>query len=267
MDVRAPDPAFADPRLAALYDAFEDERSDLEVYAALAGELGARSVIDVGCGTGELAVRLAARGVEVIGVDPAAASLDVARRKDHADLVIWIEGDATAVVDALPDARADLATMTGNVAQVFVDDDDWTTTLTAIRSVLRPGGHLVFETRRPEVRAWEAWVVDLTTERKRLDDGSVVETWFDLLGVIGDAEDGEPLTVSFRWTYVFDPDGPRPATCISDSTLRFRGRAEIEADLDRAGFDVVEVRDATDRPGTEWVFVARAPMIRRRGGR
>lgn len=262
MVVDAPDPAFANPRLARLYDVFEDDRADLEVYAALVVELGARSVIDVGCGTGELAVRLARRGVGVVGVDPAAASLDVARRKAGAERVRWIEGDATRIAAELPTASADLAVMTGNVAQVFVADDDWLATLAAIHASLRPGGHLVFETRRPEVRAWEAWVQERTVEREVIPgDGdaddevgvTVVETWFDLLDVVE-----EPLTVSFRWTYVFDPDGPSPETLASDSTLRFRDRDEIERSLDRAGFDVVEVRDAPDRPGKEWVFVARA---------
>ena len=90
--------------------------------------------------------------------------------------------------------------MTGNVAQVFVADADWCATLTAIHGSLRPRGHLVFETRRPEVRAWEAWVEELTTERPRLDDGTVVETWFDLLKVDGTPDGEGALTVSFRWT-------------------------------------------------------------------
>ena len=255
VQVTEPDPAFADPRLARLYDVFEDDRGDLEVYAALAVELGARSVIDVGCGTGELAVRLARRGFDVVGVDPAVASLDVARRKDGSERVRWVEGDATRLAVELPDLAADLAVMTGNVAQVFVRDDDWRATLAAVRGALRSGGHLVLETRRPEVRAWEAWEEELTTERAEVDDGSsgrtVVETWFDLLEVVED-----PLTVSFRWTYLFDPDGHAPETVISDSTLRFRDRGEVEHDLARAGFDVVEVRDAPDRPGREWVLVA-----------
>jgi len=38
--------------------------------------------------------------------------------------------------------------------------------------------------------------------------------------------------------------------------LRFRDRVEIEATLDECGFRVVEVLDAPDRPGDEWVFVA-----------
>src|SRR5690606_2777227 len=234
------------------------DRDDLEVYAALAVELGARAVIDVGCGTGELAVRLARRGFDVVGVDPAGASLDVARAKADAERVTWMEGDATGIAAKLPGFAADLAVMTGNVAQVFVNDDDWRETLTALWRVLEPGGHLVFETRRPEVRAWETWADELTTERATLDDGTVVEVSFDLLDVVGLDRAGEPLTVAFRWTYVFDPAVAAPVTVISDSTIRFRERDEIESELAAAGFAVEEVRDAPDRPGHEWVFVARA---------
>ena len=74
-----PDPLFAEPRLAEIYDILDADRSDLPVYAALVTEFGARSVLDVGCGTGVFASLLASIGVEVTGVDPAAASLEVAR--------------------------------------------------------------------------------------------------------------------------------------------------------------------------------------------
>jgi len=43
----------------------------------------------------------------------------------------------------------------------------------------------------------------------------------------------------------------------SDSTLRFRDRAEVEAILATHGFDTLDVREAPDRPGHEHVFVAR----------
>ena len=43
----------------------------------------------------------------------------------------------------------------------------------------------------------------------------------------------------------------------SVSTLRFRERDEIEESLAAAGFEIDEVLDAPDRPGLEWVFVAR----------
>ena len=75
------DAHYTEPRLAALYDPLDKDRSDLEVYAAMAAEFGARSVLDIGCGTGTLACLLASRGLSVTGLDPALASLDIARGK------------------------------------------------------------------------------------------------------------------------------------------------------------------------------------------
>ena len=148
--MRAPDATFSDPRQAVLYDVFNHDRSDLEAYVTIADEVKAHRVVDVGCGTGSLAVRLAELGFSVTGVDPAGASLDVARAKPNAELVTWVRGDATSLVGL--EAAADLAVMTGNVAQVFVSDEDWYATLRAIRTCLRPGGWFAFETRRSEVR-------------------------------------------------------------------------------------------------------------------
>src|SRR5690606_32617344 len=118
-----PDDLFSDPRLAALYDTFDDPRDDIPLYVGIADELRARRVLDVGCGTGEPAVALAATGREVVGVDPAKASLDIARSKSGD--VTWLDGDAGTVSAHLPAFRADLAMMTGNVAQVFLTDEDW----------------------------------------------------------------------------------------------------------------------------------------------
>jgi SAM-dependent methyltransferase len=127
------DAAFAEPRLAEIYDPLDPDRSDLDVYAAMAEEFGARSVLDIGCGTGTFACLLTARGLEVAAADPAAASLEVARRKPGADRVRWLHADASA----LPPLQVDLATMTGNVAQVFTTDKEWAATLQAARAALR----------------------------------------------------------------------------------------------------------------------------------
>ena len=246
-----PDPIFAEPRLAALYDALDGTRDDLDHHLAIVDELGARSVLDVGCGTGSLAVRLAERGVEVVAVDPAAASLAVARAKTHADRVRWVEGDATALAEAVAnpvlDVPLDLAVMTGNVAQVFTTDEAWAATLAGVHAALRPGGHLVFETRRPEARAWEGWTPEATRRTVTVDGVGQVETWCEVTEV------AEPV-VSFRWTFRFAADDE---TLTSDSTLRFRTEAEVEASLVAAGFAVADVREAPDRPGLEMVVVAR----------
>jgi len=237
------DEIFENPRLAAIYDAFDYDRSDLDAYELLVNEFGARSVLDVGCGTGTFACRLAARGIEVIGLEPAQASLKVAQTKAWSERVTWIHGTA---VD-LPQFGLDLATMTANVAQVFVTDEEWKETLLAVRDVLRPGGRLVFETRKPESRAWANWNRESTYERVDIPNHGVVQGWVDLTDV-------QNTLVSFRWTYFFESDG---TVITSDSTLRFRTFDEICDSLKDVGLSVEEVREAPDRLGSEFVFIAR----------
>jgi ubiquinone/menaquinone biosynthesis C-methylase UbiE len=233
------------PRLAEIYDAVENERNDLDHYLAIAAELGARSVLDVGCGTGTLACLLAERGIEVVGVDPAAALLHVAQAKPGAQRVRWLQGDATT----LPQLEVDLATMTANVSHVILADEDWSATLRGIHAALRPGGHLAFEARDPAREPWLTWNRDATYQRLDVPGVGAVETWWDLTEVDGDY-------VSYRRTYVFAADG---ATLTSDSTRRFRSRAEIEGSLRSAGYTLVDVHDAPDRPNYEWVFIAHTP--------
>jgi SAM-dependent methyltransferase len=237
------DAKFGVARLVAVYDLLDAGRGDLEHYAAMVSEFGARRVLDVGCGTGELACLLARDGVDVVGVDPAEASLEVARGKEFAERVRWIHGDATM----LPPLQVDLAVMTGNVAQVFLTDEEWSATLAGVHAAVKPGGRFVFETRDPSQRAWEEWARENTHQVQEIPGGETVESWTDLLSV-------ELPFVSFRGTYVFSSDG---AVLTSDSTLWFRERAGVEESLVAAGFVVDEVRGAPDRPGKEFVFVAR----------
>ena len=238
-----PDAIYAEPRLAACYDTFDGLRDDLDHYQQIIAELDARSVIDVGCGTGSLATRLAADGLAVTGVDPARASLDIARAKPHGDAVRWLHGTAAD----LPALDADAAVMTGNVAQVFVTDDAWAETLRALRAALRRGGALVFETRRPQRRAWEDWQAATEQTVHHVPGvGRVVARPVSF-------EVALPL-VTFSDEFTFE-DG---TTLTSTSTLRWRDEAELRDSLTAAGLAVEEIRDAPDRPGREFVVIARA---------
>ena len=236
-----PDAIFAHPRLAPLYDAFDGPRDDLPAYVSIAGELGAERVLDVGCGTGSLAILLAATGRAVVAADPAATSLDVAKSKDQNATVSWVHTDAAGI----PAAGADLAVMTGNVAQVFLTDQEWAQALQAIGAALRPRGHLVFETRRPGRRAWQDWAADTGPVTRDIPGSGPVERRGEVTAV------NLPF-VSFRYTYTFLSDG---AVITSDSTLRFRSRGELQSSLAARGYQVLDVRDAPDRPGQEFVFI------------
>ena len=238
-----PDQIFDNTRLAAVYDYIEGDRSDLDPYAAMIDEFRASRVLDIGCGTGSFSTMLAARGVKVIGVDPADACLNIARQKLHSDKVTWVHGIAP---DVLP-LHVELAFMTANVAQVFLTDEDWCNTLCAAHSALRSGGRLIFESRDPARRAWESWTRDRTHEVVSTPDDGDVESWVQVTRVKGDL-------VTFESPTIFRNDGARVE---STSTLRFRSRAELITSLENVGFAVEDQRDAPDRPGRELVFVAR----------
>lgn len=237
-----PDAVFEEPRLAEIYDRLEPERPDLAIYLALAQEFGAKKVLDIGCRTGTFACLLAHYGLDVIAVDPAAASLDVARRKEASRSVGWILGDATTASGH----EVDLVTMTGNVAQVFLTNDAWSSTLRASHDALRSSGRVVFEVRDPDKEAWRGWTRDQTYRYLELSGVGVLETWTEL------AEVAMPL-VTFRQHFVFRRDGK---TMVSESCLRFWSESEIARSLADTGFQVDEVRDAPDRPGLELVFIA-----------
>jgi len=123
----------------------DPDRTDLDAFLGIAEEFGAHSVLDIGCGTGTFACLLALRGHDVPAVDPEAASLEVAGSKSGADHVRWVRGHPLA----LPARQVDLVTMTGNVAQVFLNERDRSAVLCSSRAALRPRGRLVSEVRAP----------------------------------------------------------------------------------------------------------------------
>ena len=191
------------PSIVAAYDAENGWGRDDDFFLGFAAETPGSRVLDLGCGTGRLTVALAAAGHDVTGVDPAGAMLAVARTKASAEKVNWIEGTAASA----PAASFDLALMTSHVAQLFVDDAEWSDTLGHLARALVPGGRLAFDSRDPAARGWEQWT-----------------------GVTSVGEG----TVSFTSENEL-PDG---SVLAVDSTLRFRTESELRDSLAAAGFSV-----------------------------
>lgn len=218
------DEGYADPWLVRLYDAECPWHPQDDFYQAL--DLRAGSVLDVGCGTGTRLVRARERGHtgELVGVDPAAGMLGVARAKS--DRVEWI-GGAAQTLDL--GRRFDLITMTGHAFQVLLDDTSTLAALTAFHHHLNPGGLLAFETRNPAVRAWDGWVADHTGSRIEAPDGEPFEVWVD------EPTEVPPDLVSFTAS----TRSLRSAELrTSRSTLRFVDPQHLRELLARAGFEV-----------------------------
>lgn len=240
--------SYLTPEVARVYDVKNAGRQDVEFYLQLAAELSAGNpdfaVLDIGCGTGALGARLAAAGYRVTGVDPSEAMLDVARSRPGGDACTWIHGYAADV----PDAGADLALMTGHVAQYFLTAEAWHEVLTEAYRALRPGGWLAFESRNPAHRAWERWVPEHTTRRLPHPDGGQITTWVELLAVDEDAPEG--VLETHRGITVY-PDGHRSGEDSSE-TLVFRPLDRLTSSLEAAGYVVEQTfGDFSRGPVTE----------------
>ena len=237
---------YTDEEAAALYERLNPWGPSDDFYLALV--LDAKSVLDIGCGTGALLhhARLAGHTGRLCGVDPDAASLDVARRQTE------IEWRLCAASSLAWDSEFDLATMTGHAFQALVSDDELRASLTAIRRVLVDGGRFAFETRNPRARAWERWnptnaidVVDAS--------GRPVRISHQVESVVGDV-------VTFTETTSEPGGGPLR---VDRANLRFLDVDALASFLIDAGFEIEKQygdwgRGRLTRESPEIVTIARA---------
>jgi SAM-dependent methyltransferase len=215
------DHQFEAAELAELYDAFNTDRTDFAFYLPLV--MAARSVLDVGCGTGELlrTARRAGHTGRLTGLDPAGAMLDIARREPSIE---WVCGTLGPVTYR---REFDLIVMTGHAFQVLLTDAELREFLAAAREALTEGGRFGFETRNPLVRAWEQWTPGRTREITAAD-GTVVTQTHEVTAPDGDLVSFASTYASTRWAE------PR----VNRSTLRFLGADALDTFLAEAGLAV-----------------------------
>jgi ubiquinone/menaquinone biosynthesis C-methylase UbiE len=233
-----------------LYDATASGvAGDVAFYRDLA-LASAGPVVELGVGTGRIAIPVALPDVEVIGIDLAPGMLEVARRRaveaGVADRVRLIEGDMRTfeVLSPVPLVTIPFRAFLHNLTVA-----DQEATLAAAYRALVPGGRLALNVFNP----------DLALIARRMAAGSREEP-FGRAGRIRARHAYDPpaqvVASRLRWR---DADGrTRHATL----TLRYVVRAEMDQLLSRAGFEVEALYGdceygAFEETSTEMVWVAR----------
>jgi SAM-dependent methyltransferase len=243
-----PVPEFTDPRQVEIYDAVNSYEAGTQpdFYLGVAEEIGAETVVDLGCGTGIITLEFASRGYRMIGVDPSPVMLELAQQKPGAGKVQWIQGGA----GQLGTPGADLAIMSGHVAQFILKDADWLEALAGVKDSLRPEGYLAFECRDPRAQEWTRW-----TGRKRIIPDSPfgrIESWTEVTHVAGDVV----YAVGHRRVLQSNEE------LVSPFALRFRSEELLRETLTSSGFSVESIYGDWDRrtsgPGErELIVIAR----------
>jgi demethylmenaquinone methyltransferase / 2-methoxy-6-polyprenyl-1,4-benzoquinol methylase len=159
-------------------------------------------VLDVCCGTGDLALASAEAGGHVVGLDFSEKML--ARAREKSDAVDWVRGDATALPFA--DGEFDAVTVGFGIRNL----EDLERGLAEIARVLRPGGRV--------------GCLEITRPRGLLRP--FFRLWFDALVPLA----GKVLPGGRAYAYL-------PA-----SVRRFPGPEDLAAAFERAGFSKIEWR-------------------------
>jgi SAM-dependent methyltransferase len=159
--------------------------ADLPLWRELAEARGG-PVLDVGCGTGRVALDLGSRGHEVVGVDadPELVRLLAERARERKLPVRALTGDARSLALG---RRFHLAILPMQVAQLLGGAPGRAAMLSAVRRHLAPGGLLAIALADPfdgipaeeslpplpDILEEDGWVLSSTPVAVRVEDGAV----------------------------------------------------------------------------------------------
>lgn len=215
------------------YDAFYEDREDTAAVASFVAALApGGQVLEMGVGTGRLAVPLAAAGLTVTGVDASLEMLSRLRARPGGDVIRAIQGDFTDVDAGGP---YDLVLIAFSTLFLVPSQEGQLACLANARRHLRPGGALVVEAFVPD---HSRWVRGQNMAIGRLDDAGVT------LKLSVHDPVGQVITVQ---DVTVDAGG----TTLRPNRLRYIWPAELDAMARASGLSPVSrVADWAGRPFT-----------------
>lgn len=141
-------------RHASHYDAWYDGRLDTEAAVSFLVSVGpGRSALELGVGTGRVAIPLAEAGFAVTGLDASPVMLDQLRQKAGGSAVSCVEGD---MVDIDLSDSFDLVFVLFSTFFLLPSQQSQVTCLERAAARMRAGGHLVIEAFVPDANRYRA---------------------------------------------------------------------------------------------------------------
>ena len=248
--------------IADLYDfTYEDFTEDVDFYENLAQAVDG-PILELGAGSGRVAVPLAEAGFEVVGIDTSPSMLEQARANLTA--VKLPKGASLELIDADMTAfdlgrRFGLIIVAANTLQHLLTTRDQRDCFERVRAHLDPGGMFAFSVRSPASVDWDdSAQTPLLFEWARLNPANG-ETVMKM--VAGHADTGRQVR---QWTYVYDrvTAAGEVRRAVFTTELRYSSQAELTLLLQESGLRVTHVYGDYDLSpvgqGDNLVFVTRA---------
>lgn len=222
----------------AFADVYDDWYSDVTdtaaCVAAVAGLAGGGPVLEMGAGTGRLALPLAAAGVDVSALDASRAMLAALAAKPGAERVRSVLGDMVHP-PLRPGAGFAVVLCAFNSLFNLPDVSDQRLCLQAAASLLAPAGRLIIETSLPGAGHEPAGVIAGETGDYQVDGVDVRAIEADR--VVLSAWQHDPVTQNIRGQMV---DISAGGIRLRPWQLHYRTTAQLDAAARDAGLELLE---------------------------
>ncbi|MCG5213086.1 class I SAM-dependent methyltransferase [Streptosporangium sp. KLBMP 9127] len=228
-EIPQPHPAFE-----ADYDLFwrryrseKAEAQELDTIEQLGALRPGMRVLDLACGFGRISNGLAARGLEIVGIDSSTHLLEIARKEGH-PAATYVHGDMR---NPQVDEGFEVVLVWSTSLGYYEESDDEATLSSALQALV-PGGRLLVESRH-----WDAFgrTFDPYTEKRY--DGDVLREWHRYDPLLGRQITEQEVVIDGRCTQ-------------RSYHVRRYGIPELRSFILRLGYDRVTAHDECGRPLT-----------------
>jgi len=218
----------------AMYQTFIDYDEEFDFYKGLLAKYKCRSVLEIGCGTGNLAHRFAKEGFVYAGLDMSEEMLRIARKNNPA--CEFIKGDMRNFTTT---KEIDAVIITGRTISYLVSNEDVHRAFHAIGDLLKPAGILCFDSIDASKFIPSISKEPVTHRATHNGEKFLRESFWS---------QNPNETWTFDWRSVFyrtSPDGQTTRIGEDNSTIRSFTKDDMRLFLTLAGF---ETRELFDRP-------------------
>jgi len=196
-------------------------------------------ILELGCGTGRVAIALAKQGFRVTGLDLSEQMLEVFRQK----------------LEAQPELKNKISIIHGNMAcfsfdhkfsliiapfrafQALTDDKDIEMSLNCIKNHLTDNGLFIVNVFNPRTVMDESWCYPETVQWERFDENTgnyVVKTHW------GDKIDQENQIIYPHFTFTVTDKNGTTTRIIEDFKLKYYYKDQIEDVIKKSGLTIRE---------------------------
>ena len=240
--------SFTDPRFVEIYEQIDGDRTvDLAFYSQIASEANG-PILEAGCGSGRILLRLVEEGHQIQGFDPSDAMLDIlrARARDRGQEVTVWQGDFGSIESKY---RAIISPF--NSVMHLLTQQEQVDAFSRVYLSLEEGGIFAFDIANP-------WTLDVYDEEREFESSFIdqrsgrsidIWRWFE----------HDPITQTGKYhrEFLIGED-----LLLSSLEFRWSYPSEIELLLRLAGFRAWEVfggfnKESLSESSASQVWVAR----------